>query len=62
MIFLGLRHLAPYWTAYKTYTKRRWIGRTFLDVFTEEFLSVNKHYAVSKIGINFITSLLNFRR
>ncbi|KAE9549584.1 hypothetical protein FO519_007205 [Halicephalobus sp. NKZ332] len=41
----GIRHLAPYWSIYRTWTKRRWIGRTFENVFSQEFLSTHKHYA-----------------
>uniref|UniRef100_A0AC34QKQ5 Pseudouridine synthase RsuA/RluA-like domain-containing protein n=1 Tax=Panagrolaimus sp. JU765 TaxID=591449 RepID=A0AC34QKQ5_9BILA len=41
----GLRHLTPYWTSYKTWTKHRWLGRTFEEVFSKEFLSTNKNYA-----------------
>lgn len=40
----GVRYLAPYWAAYRTRTKGRWIGRKMVEVFAQEFLSVNKNY------------------
>uniref|UniRef100_A0AC35FPH6 Pseudouridine synthase RsuA/RluA-like domain-containing protein n=1 Tax=Panagrolaimus sp. PS1159 TaxID=55785 RepID=A0AC35FPH6_9BILA len=52
----GIRHLSPYWTSYNTWTKRRWLGRTFEEVFSKEFLSVDKNYArvACKFGRIFI--------
>ncbi|KHJ98031.1 hypothetical protein OESDEN_01995 [Oesophagostomum dentatum] len=43
----GIRYLAPYWAVYRTRTKGRWIGRKLVDVFAQEFLSLNKNYPVS---------------
>ncbi|KJH47714.1 hypothetical protein DICVIV_06181 [Dictyocaulus viviparus] len=40
----SVRYLAPYWAAYRTRTKGRWIGRKMVDVFAQEFLSLNKNY------------------
>ncbi|CAJ0606331.1 unnamed protein product [Cylicocyclus nassatus] len=40
----GIRYLAPYWAVYRTRTKGRWIGRKMVDVFAQEFLSLNKNY------------------
>ncbi|EYC05376.1 hypothetical protein Y032_0082g1546 [Ancylostoma ceylanicum] len=45
----GVRYLAPYWAVYRTRTKGRWIGRKMVDVFAQEFLSLNKNYPVSSI-------------
>ncbi|KAL6734657.1 hypothetical protein Aduo_005173 [Ancylostoma duodenale] len=45
----GIRYLAPYWAVYRTRTKGRWIGRKMVDVFAQEFLSLNKNYPVSPI-------------
>ncbi|WKX93859.1 hypothetical protein Q1695_011262 [Nippostrongylus brasiliensis] len=42
----GVRYLSPYWAVYRTRTKGRWIGRKMVDVFAEEFLSLNKLYPV----------------
>ncbi|GMR36082.1 hypothetical protein PMAYCL1PPCAC_06277 [Pristionchus mayeri] len=41
----GVRHLAPYWTVYRTRAKGRWFGRKLVDVFSQEFLSTNVNYA-----------------
>lgn len=41
----GLRFLNPYWTAYKSHAKGRWLQRKLLDVFTAEFLSRSPKYA-----------------
>ncbi|KAK6736159.1 hypothetical protein RB195_019062 [Necator americanus] len=40
----GVRYLAPYWAVYRTRTKGRWIGRKMVDVFAQEFLSLNENY------------------
>uniref|UniRef100_A0A7E4V588 Pseudouridine synthase n=1 Tax=Panagrellus redivivus TaxID=6233 RepID=A0A7E4V588_PANRE len=52
----GIRHLAPYWTTYRTWTKFRWLGRSFEEVFGKEFLSTDKNYArvAAKFGRVFI--------
>ncbi|VDL63962.1 unnamed protein product [Nippostrongylus brasiliensis] len=42
----GVRYLSPYWAVYRTRTKGRWIGRKMVEVFAEEFLSLNKLYPV----------------
>ncbi|CAI4221412.1 unnamed protein product [Auanema sp. JU1783] len=42
----GVRHLSPYWAMYRTRTKGRWINRKMVEVFSQEFLSTNKNYAV----------------
>ncbi|GMT13853.1 hypothetical protein PFISCL1PPCAC_5150 [Pristionchus fissidentatus] len=41
----GVRHLAPYWTVYRTRAKGRWFGRKLVEVFSQEFLSTNRNYA-----------------
>jgi len=56
----GIRHLAPYWSAYTARTKGRWIGRTIVDVFQQEFLAYNPKYAVAALRLGRI--LLNGRQ
>uniref|UniRef100_W6NBY7 Pseudouridine synthase domain containing protein n=1 Tax=Haemonchus contortus TaxID=6289 RepID=W6NBY7_HAECO len=52
----GVRYLAPYWAAYRANTKGRWVGRKIVDVFTQEFLSLNKFYpkVACKLGRFFV--------
>uniref|UniRef100_A0A158P7W2 S4 RNA-binding domain-containing protein n=1 Tax=Angiostrongylus cantonensis TaxID=6313 RepID=A0A158P7W2_ANGCA len=40
----GIRYLAPYWAVYRTRAKGRWVGRRMVDVFAQEFLSLNRNY------------------
>ncbi|KAJ1348334.1 hypothetical protein KIN20_003612 [Parelaphostrongylus tenuis] len=40
----GVRYLAPYWAVYRARAKGRWIGRRMVDVFAQEFLSLNSNY------------------
>ncbi|KAE9415929.1 hypothetical protein Angca_004403, partial [Angiostrongylus cantonensis] len=42
----GIRYLAPYWAVYRTRAKGRWVGRRMVDVFAQEFLSLNRNYPV----------------
>lgn len=41
---LSLRKVAPYWWNYSTSTKRRWVGRELLEVYTNEFRDRTKEY------------------
>ncbi|CAG8494555.1 779_t:CDS:2 [Paraglomus brasilianum] len=43
-----LRKVKPYYYEYRTFTKKRWIGRTILDVFTTEFRDRSPQYYVHK--------------
>lgn len=52
IVIVGVRHLAPYWTVYRTRAKGRWFGRKLVDVFSQEFLSTNVNYAVSDLPIS----------
>ncbi|XP_064641365.1 pseudouridylate synthase RPUSD2-like [Lineus longissimus] len=38
----GLRKVRPYFFTFSTYAKRRWVGRTILDVYSEEFLQLTR--------------------
>ncbi|EJW75801.1 hypothetical protein WUBG_13289, partial [Wuchereria bancrofti] len=48
----GIRYLKPYWSVYRTWAKGRWVGRRLVDIFAEEFVSLNRHYpaAACKLG------------
>ena len=46
-MFAGLRYVHPYYFTFKTYCKRRWVGRPLLEVFKEEFRSETPEYYVS---------------
>ncbi|VDN01914.1 unnamed protein product [Thelazia callipaeda] len=48
----GVRYLKPYWSIYRTWAKGRWVGRRLVDVFAEEFMSLNPYYpaAACKLG------------
>ncbi|VDN83731.1 unnamed protein product [Brugia pahangi] len=50
--FTGIRYLKPYWSVYRTWAKGRWVGRRLVDIFAEEFVSLNRHYpaAACKLG------------
>lgn len=43
----GLRHVHPYYFTFKTHCKGRWVGRTLIEVFKEEFRSETQEYYVS---------------
>lgn len=46
----GLRRVAPYYHAYRTYCKQRWREREILDVFGSEFRDRGREYYVSTTG------------
>ncbi|MFH4974394.1 hypothetical protein AB6A40_001103 [Gnathostoma spinigerum] len=56
----GIRYLDPYWSSYSCFTKGRWVGRKLVDVFQEEFLSVNRFYPIVACKLGRIT--VNGRR
>jgi hypothetical protein len=43
----GRRGVKPYYHAFRSYVKGRWIGRTLFDVFSGEFASHTPEYFVS---------------
>lgn len=45
--FSGVRFVKPYWGAYKTYAKGRWVDHKLVDVFKREFLGADPNYMVS---------------
>ncbi|KAK2753179.1 RNA pseudouridylate synthase domain containing protein 2 [Arachnomyces sp. PD_36] len=45
----GLRRVAPYYFAYKTYCKERWRGREIGDVFSTEFRDRSQDYYINAI-------------
>lgn len=47
VLFQGLRHVHPYYFTFTTYCKGRWVGRSLIDVFKEEFRSETQEYYVS---------------
>ncbi|KAI8332255.1 DRAP deaminase [Chlamydoabsidia padenii] len=40
----GLRKVKPYYFVYQAYAKGRWLGRSILEVFTQEFRDRNEQY------------------
>jgi hypothetical protein len=42
----GLRKVAPYWHAYATMAKQRWIGRELLELVSTEFRDRSIEYYV----------------
>lgn len=42
----GLRKVAPYWHAYATMAKERWIGREILELVSSEFRDRSIEYYV----------------
>lgn len=42
-----LRYCKPYWWPYKTFVKKRWIGRQLLEVIASEFRDRSVDYYVS---------------
>ena len=55
----GKRHVLPYQFVHETFVKQAWIGRTVLNVFTEDFGSGSKEFYVCKILLH-IFFLLHF--
>lgn len=51
----GLRHVEPYEFDFTTFVKRRWVGRTLIDVFTSEFIAYPKEYYEASIKAGHIT-------
>ncbi|XP_073233770.1 pseudouridylate synthase RPUSD2-like [Porites lutea] len=51
----GLRHVHPYYFTFTTYCKGRWVGRTLMDVFKEEFRSETEEYYEKAIKAGKIT-------
>ena len=45
-----IRTIKPYPYTYRTYAKRRWLGRTILDVYSTEYASYPISYYVSETG------------
>ncbi|OZJ04725.1 hypothetical protein BZG36_01788 [Bifiguratus adelaidae] len=45
----GLRKVVPYFFLYKTFAKKRWLGRTVFDVFSTEFRDQTSEYYRSAI-------------
>jgi hypothetical protein len=43
---LGLRKVKSYYFVYQAYAKGRWLGRSILEVFTQEFRDRNEQYYV----------------
>lgn len=46
----GLRRVTPYYFTYLTYAKGRWLGRTLVDVFSEEFRDRAPEFYKKKIA------------
>lgn len=46
LLFLGLRKVKSYYFVYQAYAKGRWLGRSILEVFTQEFRDRNEQYYV----------------
>ncbi|KAJ7381447.1 RNA pseudouridylate synthase domain containing protein 2 [Desmophyllum pertusum] len=51
----GLRCVHPYYFIFTTYCKGRWVGRSLIDVFKEEFQSETKEYYEKAITAGKIT-------
>ncbi|CAH3139265.1 unnamed protein product, partial [Porites lobata] len=51
----GLRHVHPYYFTFTTYCKGRWVGRTLMEVFKEEFRSETEEYYEKAIKAGKIT-------
>ncbi|XP_068725701.1 pseudouridylate synthase RPUSD2-like [Montipora capricornis] len=51
----GLRHVHPYYFSFTTHCKGRWVGRTLIDVFKEEFQSETQEYYEKAISAGKIT-------
>ena len=45
-----IRTIKPYPYTYRTYAKRRWLGRTILDIYSTEYASYPISYYVSGTG------------
>eukprot|EP00915_Cephaloidophora_sp_WS-2016_P007995 GHVH01011045.1.p1 GENE.GHVH01011045.1~~GHVH01011045.1.p1 ORF type:complete len:273 (+),score=26.32 GHVH01011045.1:23-820(+) len=45
----------PYWSTLTTTVKRRWVGRSLLNVFIEEFKSKSKDYYMKAIELGYLT-------
>lgn len=43
----GLRKVEPYYFKYKTFVKERWLDKTIIQVFEQEFRDKPKSYYVS---------------
>ena len=44
----GLEFIQEYTHVFRSYTKRRWVGRSIYEVFSGEFKAFSKEYYVSK--------------
>ena len=42
----GMRHVKPYPFVFTSSAKRRWLGRSILDVYSQEFVSFTREYYV----------------
>ena len=51
----GRRHVTPYWHAFTSFAKGRWVGRTVLDVLSEEFPHIDEAYLVENAGAGRLT-------
>eukprot|EP00742_Colponemidia_sp_Colp-10_P007539 GILJ01008126.1.p1 GENE.GILJ01008126.1~~GILJ01008126.1.p1 ORF type:complete len:457 (+),score=46.46 GILJ01008126.1:32-1402(+) len=51
----GYRQVIPYTYEFRTYTKRRWLGRPIIEVFCSEFQAYNREYYERAIGDGRIT-------
>ena len=45
----GLRYVTPYTCEFKTFAKKRWLGRTLWDVFRVEFAAYPAEYYVRRL-------------
>ncbi|KXS12823.1 pseudouridine synthase [Gonapodya prolifera JEL478] len=50
----GLRKVKPYFWTYNAYVKKRWMGRTLIDVFVSEFKDSTEEYYRKAIGSRLI--------
>ena len=53
----GLRKIQPYWFAYTTMAKERWLGREILEVVSTEFRDRSVEYYVSQLPLSVVSYL-----
>lgn len=49
VIYAGLRKVYPYYFTFSVYAKERWLGRSLLDIFAEEFKAHGREFYVSSL-------------
>uniref|UniRef100_A0A914X3X6 Pseudouridine synthase n=1 Tax=Plectus sambesii TaxID=2011161 RepID=A0A914X3X6_9BILA len=47
----GVRFVKPYWGAYKTFAKGRWVGHKLVDIFKKEFLGADPNYMIAAVKL-----------